>query len=125
MHPVVLTVANKRSSGVTGLAIFRLSAKFCCCCSCHGQQCLIECTLVCQNCSCLVDGGEMICGVLTLCALQFTEAVVNLKFDEDPKYAAYSSLFEPLCGATPARPILQTDAPKVCSCFCSLSAIVA
>ena len=45
--------------------------------------------------------------------VQFTEAVVNLKFDEDPKYSAYSSLFEPLCGATPARPILQTDAPKV------------
>ena len=45
--------------------------------------------------------------------MQFTEAVVNLKFDEEPKYAAYSSLFEPLCGATPARPILQTDAPKV------------
>jgi len=47
--------------------------------------------------------------------LQFTEAVVNLKFDEEPKYTAYSDLFEPLCGATPARPILQTDAPKVCA----------
>lgn len=45
--------------------------------------------------------------------LQFTEAVVNLKFDEEPKYAAYSTLFEPLCGATPARPILQTEVPKV------------
>lgn len=67
----------------------------------------------------------MVCGGLTLRALQFTEAVVNLKFDEDPKYAAYSSLFEPLCGATPARPILQTDAPKVCTCFSSLSAVIA
>ena len=47
--------------------------------------------------------------------MQFTEAVVNLKFDEEPKYTAYSNLFEPLCGATPARPILQTDAPKVCA----------
>lgn len=47
--------------------------------------------------------------------LQFTEAVVNLKFDEEPKYSAYANLFEPLCGATPARPILQTEAPKVCT----------
>ena len=38
---------------------------------------------------------------------------MNLKFDEEPKYAAYSNLFEPLCGATLARPILQTDVPKV------------
>lgn len=78
-----------------------------------------------KHCSCWVDGGEVVHGVLTLYALQFTEAVVNLKFDEDPKYAAYSSLFEPLCGATPARPILQTDAPKVCTCFYLLSAVVA
>lgn len=49
--------------------------------------------------------------------MQFTEAVVNLKFDEDPKYSAYSSLFEPLCGAAPARPILQTEVPKVTTSF--------
>ena len=35
---------------------------------------------------------------------QFTEAVVNLKFDEEPKYAAYVTLFEPLCGPGPAAP---------------------
>lgn len=45
--------------------------------------------------------------------LQFTEAVVNLKFDEEPKYAAYSALFEPLCGSAASRPVLQTDTPKV------------
>lgn len=45
--------------------------------------------------------------------LQFTEAVVNLKFDEEPKYAAYSALFEPLCGAAAGRPVLQTEVPKV------------
>ena len=48
------------------------------------------------------------CGVL-----QFTEAVVNLKFDEEPKYAAYSALFEGLCGAAASRPVLQTEVPKV------------
>ena len=42
------------------------------------------------------------------CALapQFTEAVVNLKFDEEPKYAAMMALFEPLCGPHPERPII-------------------
>lgn len=42
--------------------------------------------------------------------MQFTEAVVNLKFDEEPKYESYMALFEPLCGARSARP-LQTTAP--------------
>ena len=45
-------------------------------------------------------------------ALQFAEAVVNLRFDEDPKYSAYLGLFEPLCGPQPQRPIL-TDSLKV------------
>ena len=32
---------------------------------------------------------------------------MNIKFDEEPKYAAYRDLFEPLCGqAGPSRPIL-------------------
>lgn len=44
---------------------------------------------------------------------QFAEAVVNLKFDEEPKYAAYSHLFEPLCGPGPARPIILESQPKV------------
>lgn len=44
---------------------------------------------------------------------QFAEAVVNLKFDEEPQYAAYSQLFEPLCGAGPSRPIILENQPKV------------
>ena len=44
---------------------------------------------------------------------QFAEAVVNLKFDEEPKYAAYSRLFEPLCGPGPGRPIILENTPKV------------
>ena len=43
---------------------------------------------------------------------QFAEAVVNLKFDEEPQYAAYSQLFEPLCGAGPSRPIILENQPK-------------
>lgn len=46
--------------------------------------------------------------------LQFTDAVVNIKFDEEPKYAAYRDLFEPLCGqAGPSRPILTETAARV------------
>jgi serine/threonine protein kinase len=40
----------------------------------------------------------------------FCEAVINLKFDEEPAYAAYIKLFEPLLGTSaPARP-LQVEA---------------
>lgn len=45
--------------------------------------------------------------------MQFTEAVVNLKFDEEPKYEAYMKLFEPLCGPAPSRPILVEGGAKV------------
>ena len=34
------------------------------------------------------------------------EFVVNLKFDEEPKYETLIRLFEPLCGPAPQRPIL-------------------
>ncbi len=38
---------------------------------------------------------------------RFTEAVINLKFDDEPKYAAYMALFEPLCGPPgPSRPLM-------------------
>ena len=41
------------------------------------------------------------------------EAVINLKFDEEPKYAAMSALFEPLCGPSARRPISTDGAKKV------------
>lgn len=38
---------------------------------------------------------------------RFTEAVINLKFDDEPKYSAYMALFEPLCGPPgPSRPLM-------------------
>jgi hypothetical protein len=43
--------------------------------------------------------------------MQFTEAVVNLKFDEEPKYGAYMRLFEPLCGSITNRPIITNVPP--------------
>lgn len=43
---------------------------------------------------------------------QFAEAVVNLRFDEDPKYEAYKKLFEPLCGPAVGRPIVLEEFQK-------------
>ena len=44
--------------------------------------------------------------------VQFAEAVVNLKFDEEPKYQAFMALFDPLCGPQPQRPILTDGQSK-------------
>lgn len=44
---------------------------------------------------------------------QFMEAVINLKFDEEPKYQMYISFFEPLCGPQVTRPVLTSGKSKV------------
>lgn len=36
---------------------------------------------------------------------------MNLKFDEEPKYSSLVTLFEPLCGPGPSRPIILESAP--------------
>jgi len=44
----------------------------------------------------------------------FTECVINTKFDEEPKYAFYRRLFEPLCGPTGlSRPVLTEFASRL------------
>jgi len=44
----------------------------------------------------------------------FTESVINIKFDEEPKYAAFRRLFEPLCGVTGmTRPVLTEFASRL------------
>ena len=49
-----------------------------------------------------------------LVAPQFTEAVINLKFDEEPKYDSYIRLFQPLCGTNDVdRPIMIEGAARV------------
>eukprot|EP00873_Tetraselmis_striata_P004841 jgi/Tetstr1/425105/TSEL_015568.t2 len=61
----------------------------------------------------MATSAEMLCRYTPAAFRQFTEAVVNIKFDEEPKYAAYRELFEPLCGqAGPSRPVL-TEITKV------------
>jgi serine/threonine protein kinase len=58
----------------------------------------------------MATSPELLCRYTPQPFRNFTEAVVNLKFDEEPKYAAYMALFEPLCGpAGPNRP-LQCEA---------------
>lgn len=59
----------------------------------------------------MATSPEILCRYTPQPFRSFAEAVVNLKFDEEPKYSAYMALFEPLCGPSgPMRP-LQTDVP--------------
>ena len=46
----------------------------------------------------MATSAELLCRYTPQAFRLFTEAVINLKFDEEPKYGAYSTLFEPLCG---------------------------
>jgi hypothetical protein len=61
----------------------------------------------------MATSAEMLCRYTPPAFRQFTEGVVNQKFDEEPKYEAYMKLFEPLCGPAPQRPILTEGASKV------------
>ncbi|KAK9908618.1 hypothetical protein WJX75_000528 [Coccomyxa subellipsoidea] len=61
----------------------------------------------------MATSADLLCRYTPPAFRQFTEAVVNLKFDEEPKYTAYVALFEPLCGPGPQRPILLEEKPKV------------
>ncbi len=61
----------------------------------------------------MATSAEMLCRYTPPAFRQFTEGVVNQKFDEEPKYDAYMKLFEPLCGPGPQRPILTEGAAKV------------
>eukprot|EP00216_Chloropicon_sp_CCMP2111_P002079 CAMPEP_0198237150 /NCGR_PEP_ID=MMETSP1446-20131203/2987_1 /TAXON_ID=1461542 ORGANISM="Unidentified sp, Strain CCMP2111" /NCGR_SAMPLE_ID=MMETSP1446 /ASSEMBLY_ACC=CAM_ASM_001112 /LENGTH=845 /DNA_ID=CAMNT_0043919185 /DNA_START=215 /DNA_END=2752 /DNA_ORIENTATION=- len=63
----------------------------------------------------LVCKKKMTTSAETLCRYsppgfrQFAEYVMNLKYDEDPKYSFMMSLFEPLCGNADSRPITVSD----------------
>lgn len=62
----------------------------------------------------MATSAEMLCRYTPPAFRQFTEGVVNQKFDEEPRYESYMKLFEPLCGPGPQRPILTEGANKVC-----------
>lgn len=80
----------------------------------------LKCSVL--SCCSLTSSAACPCTMLSPCpnlssqfllVMQFTEAVVNLKFDEDPKYNPYAQLFEALCGPGPQRPILMEASAKV------------
>eukprot|EP00195_Chlamydomonas_chlamydogama_P005702 CAMPEP_0202899676 /NCGR_PEP_ID=MMETSP1392-20130828/7848_1 /ASSEMBLY_ACC=CAM_ASM_000868 /TAXON_ID=225041 /ORGANISM="Chlamydomonas chlamydogama, Strain SAG 11-48b" /LENGTH=707 /DNA_ID=CAMNT_0049585925 /DNA_START=147 /DNA_END=2270 /DNA_ORIENTATION=+ len=56
--------------------------------------------------------AEMLCRACHSSFRTFTDAVMNLKFEEEPSYAKYISMFEPLI-ITPCRPIIIDTAIKV------------
>eukprot|EP01026_Neomeris_dumetosa_P063757 TRINITY_DN6054_c0_g5_i3.p1 TRINITY_DN6054_c0_g5~~TRINITY_DN6054_c0_g5_i3.p1 ORF type:complete len:777 (-),score=117.85 TRINITY_DN6054_c0_g5_i3:838-2904(-) len=47
--------------------------------------------------------AEILCRQTPLAFRSFAEAVIDLKFDEEPNYAAYTALFEPLCSRHPSK----------------------
>lgn len=62
----------------------------------------------------MATSAELLCRYTPSGFRQFTEAVVNLKFDEEPKYSPYAQLFEALCGPGPQRPIqMEASVAKV------------
>ena len=61
----------------------------------------------------MATSAEALCRYTPQAFRQYMEAVVNLKFDEEPKYGALAALFEPLCGPTHRRPISTEGAQKI------------
>lgn len=54
----------------------------------------------------MATSAEVLCRYVPPAFKTFMEAVINLKFDEEPKYTALAALFEPLCGPPgPGRPL--------------------
>lgn len=62
----------------------------------------------------MATSPETLCSVCPPPFRQFVEYVVNLKFDEEPNYAKYISLFDGIVGPNPDfRPINTEGAQKV------------
>ncbi|KAK3410914.1 casein kinase 1-like protein HD16 [Eucalyptus grandis] len=62
----------------------------------------------------MATSPETLCCFCPLPFRQFVEHVVNLKFDEEPKYARYISLFDGIIGPNPdVRPINTEGAQKL------------
>lgn len=62
----------------------------------------------------MATSPEMLCCFCPAPFREFLDTVINLKFDEEPKYSKLISLFGSLLGADPAiRPINTDGAQKV------------
>lgn len=54
----------------------------------------------------MATSPEALCRYAPAAFRTYMENVVNIRFDEQPKYRALMELFEPLCGNVPERPIV-------------------
>eukprot|EP00201_Polytomella_parva_P019379 CAMPEP_0175048876 /NCGR_PEP_ID=MMETSP0052_2-20121109/6434_1 /TAXON_ID=51329 ORGANISM="Polytomella parva, Strain SAG 63-3" /NCGR_SAMPLE_ID=MMETSP0052_2 /ASSEMBLY_ACC=CAM_ASM_000194 /LENGTH=658 /DNA_ID=CAMNT_0016312991 /DNA_START=113 /DNA_END=2090 /DNA_ORIENTATION=+ len=57
----------------------------------------------------MATSAEFLCRYTPSPFCQFTEAVLNLAFDEEPQYEALIKVFESLCGQSTDRPLLLTN----------------
>ena len=64
----------------------------------------------------MATSAEALCKYNSPEFCKFTEAVLEMKFDEDPKYAALIALFEPILAGCVHKPICVDSAIKV-SCL--------
>lgn len=65
----------------------------------------------------MATSAEALCNYNPPEFCKFTEAVLEMKFDEDPKYAALIALFEPILAGCVHKPICVDSAIKVGSSF--------
>jgi len=61
----------------------------------------------------MATSAEQMCKYSPPAFKHFTEYVMNLKYDEDPRYSWLIGLFEPLCGSASMRPIKISEATLV------------
>lgn len=61
----------------------------------------------------MATSAEVLCKYNAPEFCKFTEAVLEMKFDEDPKYAALIALFEPILAGCVHKPICVDSAIKV------------
>lgn len=70
----------------------------------------------------MATSAEVLCKYNAPEFCKFTEAVLEMKFDEDPKYAALIALFEPILAGCVHKPLCVDSAIKV---YFALAAAVA
>ena len=71
----------------------------------------------------MATSAEVLCKYNAPEFCKFTEAVLEMKFDEDPKYAALIALFEPILAGCVHKPICVDSAIKVCLALAAAAAL--
>ncbi len=60
----------------------------------------------------MATSAEMLCRLSQPAFREFTDSVMNAKFEDEPNYARYIAMFEPLVNV-PERPLVVDNALKV------------